>query len=74
MWILIIVNIYHSLTAKVTEDSIGLEKSGLVDLESKINQFIKSWKGEVFTSVKNNIVFLLKETENSLIRGDKVIN
>ena len=40
-----IVNIYHSLTAKVTEDSSGLEKSGLVDLESKINQFIISWKG-----------------------------
>ena len=40
-----IVNIYHSLTAKVTEDSSGLEKSGLVDLESKIIEFMKSWKG-----------------------------
>lgn len=66
-----IVNIYQSLTSKVTENSSGLEKSGLMNIENKINQFVNTWKDEVCISVKNNIVVLLKDTENTLIEEIK---
>ncbi len=62
-----IVNVYQSLTSKVTENNTGLEKSGLIDLENKIIKFIKSWKDEVVISVKNNIILLLEDTENTVI-------
>ncbi|MBG6188233.1 dynamin family protein [Flavobacterium sp. CAN_S2] len=63
-----VVNIYQSLTSKVTENTIGLEKSGLIDLENKIIKFIKSWKDDVYISVKNNIIILVGDTENALIQ------
>lgn len=66
-----IVNIYLSLTSKVTENGSGLEKSGLTNLENKINKFVNSWKGEVFISVKNNILVLLEDTRNCLIEEIK---
>lgn len=66
-----IVNIYQSLTSKVTENRRGLEKSGLMNIENKINQFVNTWKDEVYISVKNNIIVLLKDTENTVIEEIK---
>jgi len=62
-----IVNVYKSITSKVDENITGLEESGLIYFENKINKFIKSWKDEVFISVKNNIILLLEDTENTLM-------
>lgn len=63
-----VINIYQSLTSKVTENNSGLEKSGLVDLENKIVEFVKSWKEEVLISVRNHTIVLLEDTENTLLQ------
>ena len=63
-----VVNIYQSLTSKVSNNDKGVVKSGLPDLESKIINFIETWKTGVNESVKTNIIVLLEDTERTLLK------
>lgn len=57
-----IVNVYKALSAKVKDNSDEFDKSGIQNIQEKIQNFVKDWKIEIIKNIKDSIVIIINNS------------